>query len=280
MNIVSKERNEYIRYILNNHTDKSTSDIDSNIIFNDGDIVNVEITRELIECMVKQITKVFNCKRKDKIKTFYFEFTCYYCGNVTTIPLSLSDFIDTYVTSRKQPMFCICKDCETKLDKEFVTQFEEIKRKIIDIYGDLTPFVETILKSSSEYIDYYTEPKKKIDPIQKEIYDVIFNRFMLKHSYMIERELKKLVNYQDFLNTPYWEYIRKRKFEQTDYKCEECGATEDLQVHHETYEHHYREHLYLNDLSTLCRNCHERRHTDDSRIEITTQQGKDLPTDM
>ncbi|WP_416212660.1 HNH endonuclease [Nostoc sp. DedQUE04] len=38
-------------------------------------------------------------------------------------------------------------------------------------------------------------------------------------------------------------------------------ATESLQVHHLTYENHGKEHEHLEDLITLCDDCHKKQHS-------------------
>ena len=62
------------------------------------------------------------------------------------------------------------------------------------------------------------------------------------------------------------EYIRSRKWknkrnavlQRDKYKCKKCGSKKNLQVHHLTYEHF--KHEPLEDLVTLCRNCHSKIH--------------------
>lgn len=69
-------------------------------------------------------------------------------------------------------------------------------------------------------------------------------------------------DYQEFLNGDYWQTVRKVILERDNYTCQHCGATRNLQVHHLTYEHHGREHLFPEDLLTLCRSCHEQVHSE------------------
>lgn len=67
-------------------------------------------------------------------------------------------------------------------------------------------------------------------------------------------------NYEIFLNSDYWRYIRKLKLTQSRCKCQICGSKEGLNVHHNSYAHHYKEHKHLEDLVVLCRKCHEIFH--------------------
>lgn len=67
-------------------------------------------------------------------------------------------------------------------------------------------------------------------------------------------------SYDEFLQSDYWQQVRKWVIERDSHTCQHCGATKRLQVHHLTYEHHGEEHLYPEDLVTLCRGCHEAVH--------------------
>lgn len=60
--------------------------------------------------------------------------------------------------------------------------------------------------------------------------------------------------YRAYLRSPKWRLIRWLKLCMAGFKCQQCGATRKLQVHHLTYEHLYNEHL--GDLQVLCKSCH------------------------
>jgi replicative DNA helicase len=66
--------------------------------------------------------------------------------------------------------------------------------------------------------------------------------------------------YKEFLNSDYWKQCRKLVLERDEYHCVECGATNQLEVHHRTYEHHGDELNHLEDLVTLCQGCHKIAH--------------------
>lgn len=73
----------------------------------------------------------------------------------------------------------------------------------------------------------------------------------------------KGMKYREFLTTPYWQaiamFIRKRDGR----RCQMCGATRKLHVHHKTYEHHGDELHHLDDLMCLCEDCHKKTHIND-----------------
>ena|SRR5271167_3798758 len=64
--------------------------------------------------------------------------------------------------------------------------------------------------------------------------------------------------YLDYLRTPEWEARRQQVLERDGHRCRVCNGTEQLNVHHRTYERRGDEDL--NDLTTLCRSCHEYFH--------------------
>jgi hypothetical protein len=75
-----------------------------------------------------------------------------------------------------------------------------------------------------------------------------------------ESKILRNMPYDQFLETPYWQAVRKLKFKQTGRKCVECESTKRIEVHHLTYKHHGREHKHLEDLEVRCRKCHGNIH--------------------
>ena len=60
--------------------------------------------------------------------------------------------------------------------------------------------------------------------------------------------------YLSYLKSKLWKKRRYAALERAKFKCEECGDTRWLQVHHLTYERLGREHP--KDLQVLCQGCH------------------------
>jgi len=75
----------------------------------------------------------------------------------------------------------------------------------------------------------------------------------------------KVSGYNTFLKSSYWRYVRKLVVERDGKKCTKCGDKKSLQAHHLTYANHYNEHKHLEDLVTLCSNCHKEEH---KRLDI------------
>lgn len=71
----------------------------------------------------------------------------------------------------------------------------------------------------------------------------------------------RTMDYSDYLQTDHWRMVRKLKLKQAGYKCQKCGASNTvLHVHHRTYENRGNEDL--RDLVVLCKQCHDREHTE------------------
>lgn len=65
--------------------------------------------------------------------------------------------------------------------------------------------------------------------------------------------------YSEFLKSDYWVKVRNKVLERDKFTCT-CGSNTNLHVHHKTYKNHFKEHLHLTDLITLCSKCHEKEH--------------------
>ena len=65
-------------------------------------------------------------------------------------------------------------------------------------------------------------------------------------------------NYLKYISSRQWKKVRKQKISEAGGKCEECGATHRLEVHHLTYKRLCCERM--EDLQVLCRDCHDKKH--------------------
>lgn len=66
--------------------------------------------------------------------------------------------------------------------------------------------------------------------------------------------------YADFLRTDYWKQVAQQVKARDSFKCRICNSPRTLDVHHRSYQHRGWDHLHMDDLTTLCRNCHHRHH--------------------
>jgi hypothetical protein len=74
-----------------------------------------------------------------------------------------------------------------------------------------------------------------------------------------ELELSALP-YHEFLETPYWRTLGRYLRLLHGDRCDRCGHTSDLQVHHHNYDHVGAEYRHLQDLAVLCDSCHGTVH--------------------
>lgn len=61
-----------------------------------------------------------------------------------------------------------------------------------------------------------------------------------------------------YLNSSHWKELRKKKYSEVGRKCECCGYTKTLQVHHVNYRDIYD--VETSDLKVLCDLCHRTEH--------------------
>lgn len=66
-------------------------------------------------------------------------------------------------------------------------------------------------------------------------------------------------------NNPYWEEVKRKVRIRDGHRCQVCGKTYNLEIHHKVYEvagysivGHELEFLYC--LETLCEDCHAMKH--------------------
>ena len=66
--------------------------------------------------------------------------------------------------------------------------------------------------------------------------------------------------YAEYLKTEHWQKLRERAKERDGNKCVLCSSKERLEVHHSSYEHRGRDHYEIDDIVTLCHECHSKYH--------------------
>lgn len=71
-----------------------------------------------------------------------------------------------------------------------------------------------------------------------------------------KQKSKEYLKYKRYINGKKFRELRKLVFERDGYKCQLCNSSENLTVHHKTYDNLYNEENHLEDLITLCYICH------------------------
>lgn len=80
---------------------------------------------------------------------------------------------------------------------------------------------------------------------------------------MRNRPQENRQRYCAYLHSDLWQQIRLRRLAFDGYICQRCGASQNLDVHHLTYQRRGREDIA--DIITLCRSCHLQHHKQQSQ---------------
>jgi len=87
---------------------------------------------------------------------------------------------------------------------------------------------------------------------------------------------------EEYYKSPQWQYKRLQKIRQAGYKCELCGRSGSLDVHHLDYGTLYDEDM--SDLQAVCRRCHpfaddDREYSSAFTSYLRTKFGDDVGVD-
>lgn len=71
-----------------------------------------------------------------------------------------------------------------------------------------------------------------------------------------------VLDYQEFLKTPYWRVVSFFVKSRYKWMCANCRSRNSLAVHHKSYKNHGMEHRFWDtDLVCLCSSCHSKEHS-------------------
>lgn len=136
---------------------------------------------------------------------------------------------------------------------------KETHKNFKDYYGFYENPHNTHPLSVEEYIEKFLAPGVDVPSgttligLSKEVIDP-----PEEYESLIEAKIHTLT-YDEFLQTLYWRAIAAFKRKQMGYKCEICGSSKKLNVHHKTYIIHGVEHdseVIEKDLMLTCEKCH------------------------
>lgn len=117
-------------------------------------------------------------------------------------------------------------------------------------------------QNAKKFINDFLKPESEGVTNRKSVEGKMSTVRYLSASYnkdMIIQYIKKMP-YKEFLKTPYWKVIADYQKYNAGYKCVICGSSNVLNVHHTTYKHHGDEVTHIEDLITVCRECHKAIH--------------------
>ena len=219
-----------------------------NFVFTEDDVITLEIQKFIHEQHASsRIRKLFDSKNKnEKCRQQPMERICRRCNNIfiKTYPFSqVSEIITGFYKENKR---FLCANCE-KIEKEMQKNLLKNKNK-------------TIKENTKEYIDSYLNPDRQWLPGVK-TYQKINSLCLYNVDY---NEIENYINsmdYNNFLQTPYWKAISEKVKKRAKWMCEMCGKnTSCLNVHHPDYSFHGQELQNIDRLKCLCTDCHEKFH--------------------
>ena len=100
-----------------------------------------------------------------------------------------------------------------------------------------------------------------------------------------DKEKTRKLNYNEYISSVSWSNLRKEALERDGFRCRFCnegGSEVPLDVHHRNYPKYWDEDC-LDNLTTLCRNCHDiitseirKRRYDGKEIKIVAYVSKSV----
>ena len=129
---------------------------------------------------------------------------------------------------------------------------------------------EEILQATAKYIEEVKGKEKQyikqgqsffkdriLDYLEKvESKEIDFTIELSLYDQML-KELRTM-KYSDYLNTEHWKHFKSEVIRFYGASCQVCSSSDNLNVHHKTYDNRGRE--TFNDVVLLCRECHSKIH--------------------
>lgn len=234
-------------------------DLFKKILTNDdcGYIENYDfISNELLTLFASsKVERVKSLFKKGDESVYDVELKCERCGKIFIIRASKSKIYTILQhlrgNSKRDYVHLFCPDCECIHKEEEKQKMSQLKEKLH----------REELEKTKIYIDSYLDPNKswkkgvktwvKIDELKRAMGNPLDIANFIKN-----------MSYADFLKTPYWNAIAENVKKKANYRCQMCNSTENLNVHHRSYQNHGNELHHMEDLICLCKECHTKYHFD------------------
>lgn len=183
------------------------------------------------------------------------------------------------------PILCISKQALSDRFQKLV-EFKLLTFKLLKENGTYTLF--GFGENFNKLLIYNSKSDKEIPRnVQKSIIEnVLIEKYLNPNYYITENidleyeleelkiiqqyidvdELKRYINkigYKTYLQTPWWKITAKYKKSKIK-KCQLCGSTKNLNVHHSNYSILGNEFNNLDELTVLCQSCHYKFHKGDN----------------
>ena len=221
-----------------------------------GDTIPFELF-EMMYCFpIDKVLSLF-AKKKDKCPQEYnydVQIRCPECGRIITRQFNktgLLNAISFYRGKVKQyrKIDYLCDECQVLERKRM-----EVKRE-----QEISSMQNVIAENTEHFIDNYLNKNKEWNkdvPLNRRFY----NMFYANVDWTKIKDFICKLDYQDFLQTPYWKAISDKVKRKAKYRCIICNSNSSLSTHHRCYTHHGDEIHHLEDLICICQECHNKHH--------------------
>jgi hypothetical protein len=190
----------------------------------------------------------------------------------------LGDFLNDKDWEQSE-LYCFALDIDFGRGEFNEVTLEDVEQAFIDIFEYNADGYG--LENDDCLIDLIIESKEANIPSEEKVKSIIwqwlednyedakikaleeYDEYKLEqeyYKYLNELEWRRIMPYKDFLKTDYWQKQVRPIIIERDKRCRTCGSTENLEVHHISYEHRGDDINHLENLTLLCRGCHQIIH--------------------
>ena len=180
--------------------------------------------------------------------------------------------IEIYIAEKG--LFCEAKDCYDYWENKNWLTAKHVEPKTletaIDSYNSI--IVHRFVKRNAKKLGFTRlnkkEKKRAKSKLKAEILhngEKCLDNLLKLESFELKRKdrviKKEYISYDEQLKDKRWEAFRRFIFAVRGRKCEKCGSTKTLQVHHPKYKYGRMAWEYTcKEVIVLCRDCHEKVH--------------------
>lgn len=210
----------------------------------DGDRLDIQLMDLLGNAPIVKMKSLF--KKGDGFR-YFVEHRCSVCGEIKTSILTKSKVFKA-LTEIKNHRDFVCDDCNIEAEERRKKQIE------LNRENDNKLKQQNTLRYIDTYLDHCNQWTKGVKTYDK------LNELKKYVNYDEIADYIKGMDYHEFLETPYWKAISEYVKYRSKFHCIMCNKTENLNVHHRTYDIHGYELQNINSLVCLCKDCHEKFH--------------------
>lgn len=153
-------------------------------------------------------------------------------------------------TTPPTPLFPLELDITDGDEDGFLIKEQVGENMIYVYYSELDILLQKLKKKRHEWLK-----EKRLDQHSSSSKTAIQNTLS---PYKYSVFFKDFPQYKRYIKSKEWQQKKNERLKKDQQVCKHCGSTRNLEVHHKTYKNFGRE--SIDDLITLCRDCHEKMH--------------------